>query len=213
MTRQLTIILIFFLVACVQNPTKHKVNPAAVQLNNRAMTLVLFIDNPDSSKKAISLLDKATIIDSNYFLGYSNKLLFYYQLKQFDKLIWTNNKLIQLRPLAHELYLRGGIFYEEIGDTESAKGYFNRSLKICNAVLDTMNTKNRDFVMLTTNKAINLIMLNDSVRANNILKELYDNRPDDLKFENVEKKYIQSLMNKNKKDLLDLLNNPKQISL
>jgi tetratricopeptide (TPR) repeat protein len=124
-----------------------------VQLNNRAMTLVLFIDNPDSSKKAISLLDKATLIDSNYFLGYSNKLLFYYQLKQFDKLIWTNNKLIQLRPLAHELYLRGGIFYEEIGDAESAKGYFNRSLKICNAVLDTMNTKNRDFVMLTTNKA------------------------------------------------------------
>ena len=67
--------------------------------------------------------------------------------------------------------------------------------------------------MFTTNQAINLIMLNDSVRANNILKELYDNRPDDLKFENVEKKYIQSLMNKNKKDLLDLLNNPKKFSL
>lgn len=209
----ITPFLLIALYSCGQNPIKHKVDPAAVQLNNRAMTLVLFIDNPDSSKKAISLLDKATLIDSNYFLGYSNKLLFYYQLKQFDKLIWTNNKLIQLRPLAHELYLRGGIFYEEIGDAESAKGYFNRSLKICNAVLDTMNTKNRDFVMLTTNKAINLIMLNDSAIANNILKVLNDNQPDDPKFENVEKKYIQSLMNKNKKDLLDLLNNPKKFSL
>ena len=100
------------------------------------MTLVLFIDNPDSSKKAISLLDKATLIDSNYFLGYANKLMFYSQLKQFDKLIWTNNKLIQLRPSAQDLYLRGGIFYEQISDTESAKGYFNKSLTICNAVLE-----------------------------------------------------------------------------
>jgi tetratricopeptide (TPR) repeat protein len=154
------------------------------------MKFVLFIDNSDSSKKAIYLLDKATLIDSNYFIGYANKLMFYYQLKQFDKLIWTNNKLIQLRPSAHELYLRGGIFYEKIGDTESAKGFFNKSLTICNTVLDTMNTKNRDFLMLTTNQAINLIMLNDSARANNNLNVLYNNRPDNPKFENFEKMYI-----------------------
>lgn len=208
----ITTFLLIALYSCGQNPTKHKVDPAAVQLNNRAMTLVLFIDNPDSSKKAISLLDKATLIDSNYFLCYANKLMFYYQLKQYDKLIWTNNKLIQLRPSAQDLYLRGGIFYEQIGDIESAKGYFKKSLTICNAVLDTMNTKNRDFVMLTTNQAINLIMLNDSARANNILKVLYDNRSDDPQFENIEKKYIQSLMNKNKKDVIELLNNPQKYS-
>ena len=75
-----------------------------------------------------------------------------------------------------------------------------------------MNTKNRDFVMLTTNQAINLIMLNDSARANNILKVLYDNQPDAPQFENVEKKYIQSLMNKSKKDVVELLNNPQKYS-
>lgn len=203
----ITAFLLITLYSCGQNSAKHKPNPAAVQLNNQAMTLVSYIDNADSSKKAISLLDQATKIDSNYFMGYSNKLMFFFQLKQFDKLIQTNNKLIQLRPSAHDLYLRGGMFYEQIGDTVYANSYFIKSLTICNAVLDTMKNKNRDFVMLTTNQAINLIMLNDTAKANNILKVLYDNQPDDPQFDNVEKKYIQSLMNKNKKDLVDTMNN------
>ena len=208
----ITAFLLVALYSCGQKPVKHKVDPAAVQLNNQAMTMVRHIDNPDSSKKAISLLDQATKIDSNYFLGYSNKLMFFFQLKQFDKLIQTNNKLILLRPSAHDLYLTGGMFYEQIGDTVSANRYFNKSLTICNAVLDTMNNKNRDFVMLTTNQAINLIMLNDSAKANNILKVLYDNQPDNPQFDNVEKKYIQSLMNKNKKDLVDTIYNPDKYS-
>ena len=208
----ITAFLLVALYSCRQKPVKHKVDPAAVQLNNQAMTMVRYIDNPDSSKKAISLLDQATKIDSNYFLGYSNKLMFFFQLKQFDKLIQTNNKLIQLRPSAHDLYLTGGMFYEQIGDTVSANRYFTKSLTICNAVLDTMNNKNRDFVMLTTNQAINLIMLNDSAKANNILKVLYDNQPDNPQFDNVEKKYIQSLMNKNKKDLVDTIHNPDKYS-
>ena len=208
----ITTFLLLTLYSCGQTPAKYKPDPEAVKLNNQAMSLVAFIDNVDSSKKAISLLDKATSIDSNYFLGYSNKLMFFFQLKQFDKLILTNNKLIQLRTSAHDLYLTGGMFYEQIGNTVSATRYFNKSLTICNAVLDTMNNMNRDFVMLTTNQAINLIMLNDSTNANNILKILYDNQPDDPKFDNVEKKYIQSLMNKNKKELVDILYNPEKYS-
>lgn len=208
----ITAFLLITLYSCGQTSVKHKPDPAAVQLNNQAMTLVRYIDNADSSKKAISLLDQATNIDSNYFMGYSNKLMFFFQLKQFDKLIQTNNILLQLRPSAHDLYLRGGMFYQQIGDTVSANNYFSKSLTICNAVLDTMNNKNRDFVMITTNQAINLIMLNDTAKANNILKLLYDNQPDDPQFDNVEKRYIQSLINKNKKDLVDTMNNPDKYS-
>jgi tetratricopeptide (TPR) repeat protein len=208
----ISVFLLIAFVSCEQNSTKHKVDPAAVQLNNQAMTLVPYIDNADSSKKAISLLDKAIEIDSNYFLGYSNKLMFYYQLKQFDKALLTNNRLIQLRPNAHDLYMRSGMLYEQLGDTASSKTYFKRSLAICNSVLDTMDKRNRNFVMLTTNQAINLIMLDDSAKANDILKTLYDNQPDDPKFDNVEKKYIQSLMGKSKSDLIDLMSNPEKYS-
>jgi tetratricopeptide (TPR) repeat protein len=172
------------------------------------MTLVPFIDNSDSSQKALKLLDQATTIDSNYFLGHQNKLMFHYQHKQFDKALLTNNRLIQLRPNAHDLYLRSGVLSEQLGDTVNSKNLFNKSLTICNSVLDTMDKKNRDYVMLTNNKAISLIMLGDTQKANSILKTLYANQPDDPEFDNVEKKYIQSLMYKNKYELLELLNNP-----
>lgn len=163
------------------------------------MTLVAFINNPDSSKKAISLLDKATTIDSNYFLGHYNKLMFYNQLKQFDKAVLTVNKLLQIRPAAHDLYLSGGILYEQLGDTVSSKSYFKKSLAISNSVLDTMSKENRDYEMLVSNKAINLIMLGDQTRANELLKKLYDSQTDEEL-----KKWTASLMNKDKKELLEL---------
>jgi tetratricopeptide (TPR) repeat protein len=191
--------LLIGLCSCGQTPAKHKVDPAAVALNNEAMTLVAFIDNPDSSKKAISLLDKATAIDSNYFLGFYNKLMFYNQLKQFDKAVSTTNKLIQLKPTAHDLYLTCGIFYERVGDTVSSSAYFRKSLGICNSTLDTMNSKNRDYEMLVGNKATNLIMLGDTVKANKLLKKLYDSQTEEAL-----KKWTASLMNKNKKQLLEL---------
>lgn len=195
-----TAFLLIGLCSCGQNAGKLKVDPAAVQLNNQAMTLVAFIDNLDSSRKAVTLLDKATAIDSNYFLGFYNKLMFYNQLKQFDKAILTVNKLIQLRPTAHDLYLTGGLLYERLGDTVSSKSYFEKSLAMCNSVLDTMSTENRDYEILVGNKAVNLIMLGDQIEANELLKKVYDRQTD------VEqKKWTASLMNKNKKELLQLL--------
>jgi hypothetical protein len=80
-------------------------------------------------------------------------------------------------------------------------------LVICNSALDTMSVTNRDYITLTTNKAINLIMLGDSLNANKILKKLYATQPDDPEFGNAEKKYTQSLMNKNKGQLLDSIYN------
>ena len=200
----ITIFVLIALYSCGQKPTKYKVDPAAVDLNNKAMTLVRFIDNVDSSKKAISLLDNATSIDSNYFLGYYNKLMFFNQLKQFDKAVLTINKLIQLRPSAHDLYLTGGILYERIGDTISSKKYFEKSLTICNTVLDTMNKTNRDYEMLVGNEAVNLIMLGDEIKANELLKKLYDSQTDEAL-----KKMTLSMMNKSKKELLASLTEDK----
>jgi len=195
----ITIFVLIALYSCGQKPAKYKVNPAAVDLNNRAMTLVRFIDNADSSQKAISLLDNATSIDSNYFLGHYNKLMFFNQLKEFDKAVLTINKLIQLRPFAHDLYLTGGILYERIGDTISSKKYFEKSLTICNTVLDTMNKTNRDYEMLVGNKAVNLIMLGDEIKANELLKQLHDSQTD----EDLRKKTL-TMMKKSKKQLLAL---------
>ena len=75
-----------------------------------------------------------------------------------------------------------------------------------------MAKTNRNYVMFSTNQAIALIMLGDTAKANKNLKILYDNQPDDPDFDNVEKKYIQSLMNKSKKELIELINNPEKYS-
>jgi hypothetical protein len=41
-----------------------------------------------------------------------------------------------------------------------------------------------------------------------LLKTLIEKLPDDPEFDNVEKKYIKSLMGKNQKDLMQLINTP-----
>ena len=83
----IAIFLVTILYGCIQKSTKHKVDPAAIQLNDMAMTLVPYIDNADSARKAISFLDKATDIDSNYSLGYSNRasLKTLYKVQCFDQ--------------------------------------------------------------------------------------------------------------------------------
>ena len=124
--------------------------------------------------------------------------MFLYSLKEYGKAVETLNECIRLNPSAQDLYLTGGILYERVGDTASAKEYFRKSLTICNNVLDTISTKNRDFDMLVSNKAINLIMLDDSAEADKILKTLYGKQQDEEM-----KKMILSVMNKTKKELIE----------
>lgn len=207
----LKFILIFLslaLYSCEQNTKKRKIDSSVTILSNKIIQLVNHLDNPDSCKKALLFLDSATAIDSNCFSCYYKKLMFFSSLKQYDKAFLTINNCIRISPNAHDLYLTGGMLSEQIGDTASSCNYFKKSLTICNAVLDTMNVKNRHYSMFTTNKAINLIMLDDSINANNVLKDLYKILPDEPAFDNIEKKYVQTLMNKSKRQLLDSINNP-----
>ena len=123
--------------------------------------------------------------------------MFFYQLKQYDRAILTVRKLIQLRPEAHDLYLTAGILYERIDDSISSKPYFERSLAICNAVLDTMSKTNKDYELIFGNKAVNLIMLGEEAKANELLQKLYDNAPDQE-----HKLKLSYLMNKSKKEVI-----------
>jgi len=170
--RLLYIFLLMGFYSCIKKPAKHKVDPAAVDLHNNAMAMVPYVKNADSSRKAILLLDSATSIDSNYYRAYFHKLMFLYSLKQYDKAIVATQNLIRLRPGAHDLHTFAGIFYEKINDSISSKKYFQKSLSICNTVLDTMRLKNIDYEMFTINKAVNLIMLNRNTEANRLLNQL-----------------------------------------
>ena len=202
--RFIVLLLLTTIYSCGQTSVNHKINPESIKLANKIIPLVSFTNNPDSCKKALSFLDSATEIDKDNFLAYDNKLMFLYGLKQYEKIIKTLDEMLRLRPNAHDLYLTKGSFYERIGDTVSAKKCFQKSLAICDKVLDTMTKTNSDYLMFVTNKAINMIMLGDSTNATNILQTLYDNQPDDSVFGNTDKKFILSFMHKSKTELLEM---------
>lgn len=184
--------------SCGPKTKKHKINPVAVGFNNKAVDLVRFIDYPDSCFKAISLLDSATKIDNNYFLAYWNKLMFFHKLKQIDNSILTVKNLIRIKPYAHDVYIIAGVLHERTGDTISSSEYFQKSLKICNNVLDTMSVTNKDYEMILMNKAINLTMIGEQIKGNKTFEKLYEVQTD-----NNLKEIIKSMMNKNKKEMLE----------
>ena len=174
-----------------------KVDVKVARLTNKIIPLANFLNNPDSCKKALLILDSATTINNSCFLCYYNKLMFLYSLKQYDNAVETMNECLRLNPSAHDLYLTGGILYEKIGDTISSRKYFQKSLTLCNKALDTMKVSNSDYEMFVSNKAVNLIMLDKQAQAKEILKILYERQTDQEL-----RKMTLELMNKTKKELV-----------
>jgi len=201
--------LILFIVpflSCAQKKEKYKVNPVAVQLNYQAMDLMMKNKNVDSLRKGLALLEKATELDSNYFLGHFNKTFFYNRFKEFDKSLTTIKKLIQLSPLAPDLYTAAGLYFEKLGPTDSAKKYFTTSSSMCDKVLDTMSEKNKSYLLFASSKFIDLLMLGDFTQAN------YWSQ----KFEQVAEKQlgkgdIDSIYKKNKKQFLESIFEPEKM--
>jgi tetratricopeptide (TPR) repeat protein len=199
------IIIAFSLLACGKKTDRQKTNPVAVRLNDRAVGLYPYIDNIDSANKAIKLLDSATIIDSNYFQGYYNKLGFLNQHREYEKAIKTINILIRLRPYANDIYLSGGVIYEVLGDSLSSRVYFQKSLAICDRALDTMSTANRDYIGLAINESVNLIMLGQQTKGNLLLKQVYENQSDSSL-----KQLMHPFLNRSRQEIIDMFLNPKK---
>ena len=176
---------------------KHVVDPKARQLNDSATSIAM---HAQDYNKAISLLDQATQIDSNYLTAYANKLSFQLELKQFDKALATAKNLNRIKPEAPEYFVSIGLIYEHMGDTTSSNKFFNEAVNRYNKILDTMSTVNKDYDLLLMNKAVSLILVGQQQKGNDILKGLYDKQKDESYRE-----MLSSFMNKSRKDILDNL--------
>jgi tetratricopeptide (TPR) repeat protein len=166
------------LLGCKENERKSRSHLRYLELSNKAAELVPHIGIHDSSSKAVTLLDSATAIDSNHFLGYYNKLMFFDQLKQYDRSVSTINKLIQMRPYAYDLYFTGGMIYHKASDTAKSIDCFRKSLQICNIVLDTMKSRSLDYLTLVITKASVLKILRNNEDAELVLRKLQDSTND-----------------------------------
>lgn len=84
-----------------------------------------------------------------------------------------------MRPLAYDLYFIGGILYYRASDTITSNAYFKKSLRICNAVLDTMKSRSWEYYGLVINKAVVLKILGNNKESDLVFKKLQDSTIDD----------------------------------
>src|ERR1700722_15276543 len=148
MKRLFTLLFLPALFSCKPAPSKVKINPEAIKLNNRAITLVYQAGGGESNQildSAIMLLNKAIQIDSNYARTYYNKFTYQNELKQYDKAILTGKRIIVLRPLEPNIKLMLGEDYEKLGDTPRSTSSYQAALDCCNKILDTMKPNNKTY--------------------------------------------------------------------
>lgn len=185
--------------SCVQH-AKRDANSNVSRLTNQIMPLVNHLNNSDSCRKALLLIDSALAIDSDCYLCYYNKIMFLSALGDLEGSITAMDNCIRLNPNVPELHLAGGLFYSKKGDTTTGRLYFERSLAIINSVMDTAATEDLQFKVLETNKAINLLLLGDSIAGNKLLEAIVK-KGDGLENNSLAK----SLMHKTRSELMNIL--------
>jgi len=101
-----------------QQTKKHIPDPKAKQLYDSAIIIAMQKQNFEG---AISLLDQATRIDSNYFAAYNNKLSFQFSLERFNDALATAKNLIRISPKSPNSYFLTGVLLDKTGDSINAK--------------------------------------------------------------------------------------------
>ncbi len=196
-TKHIYIIPILLLLACGENNETTNINNEAIQYCDSAMALSI-TEGVVGYERAIKMLDKATEIDTNYYLAYWNKLPLLTELKQYDKALIAAKHLIRANPTNPDIYVTTGALYHRLGDTISAGRYYYNGMELYDKYLDTMNARNNSYDMLLMNKGITLVMLGKNKAGNNVLKSIYD-RQTDKDF----KEMLLGFMNKSKEEIMD----------
>jgi len=193
--------LLYVLTACGQSNNKiNQIDPRAKRLKDSASLIAM---SQQEYSKAISLLDQAIALDSNYLAAYRNKLTFQLELRQFEQATKTASKISQLRPDNPDYYVTIGILYDVQGDTVKSKDYFKRAISQYDRIFDTIAVSNINYDMLLMNKALNLIFIGEQNKGNDILKQLYNKQ-----IESPFKEILASYLNKSKQDILKMMMSP-----
>ncbi|NOT93546.1 tetratricopeptide repeat protein [Ferruginibacter sp.] len=181
--KKLVFILIIFsasLITCAQNTTIQKRNNDVYKLSLQTISLIGFLENEDSCKKAVFLLDSATKLNNSCFLCYYNKAIFLNSLNQYNEAITSIKHAIRIKPLSPDLYFNAGLLYEKINDSSSAREYFRKSLQTCESALDTMNINHPNYAIWQSYKAATLVLLGEQSKAYNQFEKLYNSQSDEI---------------------------------
>lgn len=175
--RLISLLLILSISACSQ---KHKTDPQAKLLSDSAIKIYFHAYGDTLKlKTGLSLLDRATEIDSNYWKGYFNKAMFLDTLHYYDRELKTLWDLVRIKPEDPYSYLYIGNFHERVNrDTIASNKYYTTALSHFNIILDTMNVKNKDYEYLLFEKGGLLVRLHRNKEGIDLFKKLYNTTTD-----------------------------------
>ena len=158
--------------SCAQ--PKHKINPEARKLNDSATNIVFHGIPTDSGayKSAISLLNRAIKIDSDYYIAYKNRFSYQSALKEYNGALESAKQMLKLHPNDPSVLTLAGEAYEWTGNKTSATLCYNNALLNFHKILDTMNVQNRSYCGLATGEAMVLILLNKKQQSDDYIKEV-----------------------------------------
>ena len=186
--RQFSFIIIvcgFYLVSCGQTYDKD-----AIALNNQAMTEVF----PRNADSALILLDKATELDPDYYLAYSNMATIYIQKRDFPSATECIEKSVSSNPELAEGVSLLGMLYDHAGKSAKAKEQYQKAVELYDKRLAKSDKHLQANEM---NRAWTLVMLGETEKGRALLKDLLNENPDDMTlqmFVNLGKEeYLESL--------------------
>ena len=190
MKRHLIFILTLFLAfSCRER--KEKFNQEAIELNNRA---VKFMANVEYDS-ALILLDKATKLDSNYYLAYANKVTTYLEIRNFNKALEELEKELKIKPKLAEGWSLAGILYYEKGDTIKALNCFEKSIELFEVRI--ANPDNKKYLTENRlNRAVSLILIGRENEGRDELNKLKEENLKNLAIDEFQKMSRQDFLRK-----------------
>lgn len=154
----------------------YKPNQESIELNKKALEITMF-HRDDSIKvdSAISLLDKATELDSLYFLGYVNKIQFLMLKDDYKRLLETNRKIIELRPHQLNWRIQRALILELSGEVDKANIEYGKGINLYEEIITLESNYSVEFQL---EFAQSLVLANNYEKAVNIINRLRDENPD-----------------------------------
>lgn len=167
------LLIVINLFSCAQ---ENKVREQAIKLNNEAMSYSLGKDDSISLKNSIKLLDSAIAIDSTYLLAYTNKVSLLFQLKNYEDVIKTIDKMSNFTEKSAYIFMMKGIAYKKIGFNELANSNLFEAFKISsNFKVNIDKAMYFHLLVYFESKEVALERLNELYRKGEIDENLYKN--------------------------------------
>jgi tetratricopeptide (TPR) repeat protein len=159
------------MIACDRSNNKNEFNPIAIKLNDSAVALLMSFDTVKIIT-GIKLLDSAIMLQPDYDIAYWNKISLQTHIGLKDDALKTSFQYERIRPQSTYIKMTIGVILDSKGDSIEAKKKYLEAEKIYSQILDTINTKSKDYNMLMMDMAINLKLLKNDSKANEILKSI-----------------------------------------